>query len=323
MKTVQIYLQPNNALLTGFCYEKDITLPESNARPAVLVFGGGAYRYISAKERDPIAMAYLHEGFNAFVLHYSVTEASEGSPIVKKEEVLDASLDDAKEALKYLREHATQLNIDPNRIAIVGFSAGGNLALRLSVFTDEKPNALILGYPAIDSNQLKEESVLNHIDQDMPPVFMFHTAYDSMVSPQNSLSLAMILSDLGIPFETHIFSTGDHGLALATKNTGTENEDVAKWHSLSVRFLTNIYSGKNLLWGDLVDEPLSIDTRNDILYANPKAKDIFDQYIPQFTHKMIENPFLSCIPFRRFASLVGIDTKTVHMIQSDLNTLKY
>ena len=58
MKTVQIYLQPNNALLTGFCYERDVNLPESDARPAVLVFGGGAYRHITAKERDPIAMAY-------------------------------------------------------------------------------------------------------------------------------------------------------------------------------------------------------------------------------------------------------------------------
>lgn len=323
MKTVQVYLEPNEALLTGFCYERDVVLPESDARPAVLIFGGGAYKHIIAKERDPIAMAYLHYGFNAFVLHYSTTESSEGSPKVSEEEVMEHSLIDAKAALNYLKDNAKALNIDKNRIAVVGFSAGGNLALRLSVLTDVKPCALVLGYPAVETvTGLKEsDKILDHINQTTPPTFLFHTVYDSMVSPVNSLKLAIRLAEEKVPFETHIFPTGDHGLALGIENTGDVNRDVAKWHKLSVRFLQNVFSGKKLLWGDLIDQKPTIDTRNDILYANEKTKAIFQKHIPAQVELMVDNPFFAYIPFRRFASIMHIDESVVETIQQELKEL--
>lgn len=323
MKVIQFYLKPNNALLTGFCYERDVALPESDARPAVLIFGGGAYKHIIAKERDPIAMAYLHYGFNAFVLHYSVTESSEGSPMVSEQEVMEKSLEDAQSALSYLKEHALELNVDPNRIAVVGFSAGGNLALRLGVLSNCKPNALVLGYPAVETvtGLKEEEKILDNINQETPPTFLFHTEYDSMVSPVNSLKLALRLAEEKIPFETHIFPTGDHGLALGIENTGDCNRDVAKWHKMSVRFLQNIFSGKNLLWGDLVDQKVSIDTRDDILYHNKKAKQVLEKYIPQFVDQLIANPFFAYIPLRRFALLMGIENAVLVKMDEELKQL--
>ena len=323
MKTCQVYLKPHDALLTGYCYERDVVLPESEARPAVLIFGGGAYKHIIAKERDPIAMAYLHYGFNAFVLHYSVTEDSEGSPITKEENVMQDALEDAISALTYIREHAKELNVDDKRITVVGFSAGGNLALRLATLTDCKPNALVLGYPAVETVRglTEEKRILDHVDANTPPMFLFHTEYDSMVSPVNSLKLATRLVELEIPCEMHLFPTGDHGLALAIENTGDRNRDVSKWLRMSVRFLQNIFSGKKLLWGDLAEQPLSLDTRDDILYHNEKVKPILEKYLGEKVEMLVENPFFAYIPLRRFASLMQVDQATVNAIEKELENL--
>lgn len=322
MQTLHVYLNPNNALLTGYYYTKDDALPDSEARPAVLIFGGGGYRHITAKERDPIAMAYLHYGYNAFVLHYSVTEDSEGSPKSDKEHVLDDSLDDASAALSYVKEHAKEFNVDINKIAIVGFSAGGNLALRLTTFTDNKPNALILGYAASEAlRELKHESILDKIDNKMPPTFMFHTAFDTIAPSSQTLKLGLKLQENGIPFESHIFLTGDHGLSLAIRNTGDINNDVAKWFDLSIRFLNTIYNKDNYIWGDLIDEKPTINTRNDILLSKKTTRGIFEELVPEHVDRMLENPFFASIPFRRYAAIMKIDSSVTEKIKRELEVL--
>lgn len=322
MKTIQVHLEPNNAILSGLCYEREMVLPNSDARPAVLVLGGGGYIHITAKERDPIAMAYLHYGFNAFVLHYSVRSDSKGSPKASDETVLQDSFDDVTSAMKYLRDNAAELNINPNQIAIVGFSAGGNLALRYSTQSKNKPNALVLCYPAVQSSMFgNQPNVLEQMDDSFPASFIFHTLCDSMVPSRQALELALKLDDLKVPYEMHTFLTGDHGLAMAIENTGDVNRDVAKWHKLSVRFLQNLYSGKNLLWADLADAKPSVKMRNDILASKEKTKAIVAEYAPQLIEHMTENPFFASITLERLAQMLGVDSSVVEKIQKKLAAL--
>jgi len=103
----------------------------------VLVLPGGGYFHTSDREAEPVALAYLAEGFNAFVLRYSVGPESP----------FEQSFDDAKAALAWIRENAAELHIDPAQVVAVGFSAGGHLAASLATAAAEKPDVLVVGYP--------------------------------------------------------------------------------------------------------------------------------------------------------------------------------
>ncbi|MBP5224499.1 MAG: alpha/beta hydrolase [Lachnospiraceae bacterium] len=326
MNCLKIHLEPNGALLTGFLYDPSVTLPESFSKPAVLVFPGGAYRHCVDKEADPVAMAYAAKGFNAFVLRYSVTgNDTPGCPVKTEAEVFDCALEDAKSAMRYLREHARTLHIDPERIATVGFSAGANLSASLNIRTEEKASAMILGYGAFGEDRnignVKTLPLLEHVDRDTPPAFLFATQPDSIVAVSNTLQMASALNEAGVPMESHVFVTGDHGLALANRTTGDENPDVEKWLDMSVAFLRHIWSGKKLLWGSLQDKHPGLDTRCDILSANPRARKIIAKYFPDKTEMLTANPFFSYISFRRFAFLLGLDEENVKNVEKELNAL--
>lgn len=121
-------------------------------RPAVIVCPGGGYLFTSDREAEPIAMRFLAQGYHAFVLRYSVNT------------LFPQPMLDLAKAIATVRDHAAEWQIDPKRIAICGFSAGGHLCAALGVFWDKpflyeplgvtaaqiEPNALILGYPLID-----------------------------------------------------------------------------------------------------------------------------------------------------------------------------
>ncbi|MBR2067142.1 MAG: alpha/beta hydrolase, partial [Solobacterium sp.] len=228
-----------------------------------------------------------------------------------------------KEALHYLREHAQEFNINPNQITVVGFSAGGNLALRLATTIDEKPNALVLGYAASEKlKEFKQETIFDAIDEKMPPTFLFHTAFDATLPSSQSLKLALRLQEKGIPFETHIFLTGDHGLSLAIHNTGYNNKDVAKWHELSLRFLDTIFHKTNYIWGDLIDEKPSIKMRNDILLSKQSTKRVIEKNLPEHMDKMVETPFFASLSFERYAKVMQMDAEVVSKIKEELRALE-
>jgi len=107
-----------NSTITGYIHEKSGEMPNADIRPAVLVFPGGGYMMCSDREADPVALAYLAEGYNAFILRYTVGI----------DEPVSKSFADADEAMAYLHSNAGELNIDKDKIAVVGFSAGGHLA---------------------------------------------------------------------------------------------------------------------------------------------------------------------------------------------------
>ncbi len=238
-------------------------LPNSNNRPAVIIFPGGGYSFVSEREAEPIAMKYLSMGFSAFILDYSVAPS-----------VFPTSLFEAAYSIGCVRENADEFGIDPNKIAVVGFSAGGHLAASVSCFWNEsfisdalgtksdmlKPNAAVLSYPVISSSKfahidsfksllgsrfgdpklMQKLSLENAVNANTPPSFLWHTFEDGLVSVKNSLLYTSALQSAGIPFELHIYQRGGHGLSLANEITGDVMPDCQNWIDMSGRWIKNL-----------------------------------------------------------------------------------
>lgn len=143
----------SGATLTTYVLQQDEYDHRGLKRPAVIVCPGGGYQFVSYNEGEPVALAYARQGYCTFVLRYSV----------KIENPFPKALTELALAIKLVRSHAEEWNIDPEDISVAGFSAGGHLAMSIGVFYDKafllkaadateeelRPNALILGYPAI------------------------------------------------------------------------------------------------------------------------------------------------------------------------------
>ena len=218
-------------------------------RTAVVVIPGGGYRCISGREGDPVARKFLGEGFVTFLLSYSIKEKA-----VQPRQIQDASL-----AIEHIRKHAEDYGIDPGKIIVCGFSAGGHLAASIGTLWDReyaktspdmeyginRPNGMILCYPVINTqrdlagSRIDKDVIYGDPETDMgaelsqldlqvkagitPPAYIWTTFGDTLVPPQNSINLALAMQREGIPYELHVFNHGVHGLALATREVGKEN----------------------------------------------------------------------------------------------------
>lgn len=197
--------------LTAYILEPSKEMPNMTHRPAVLVIPGGAYHFCSDREAEPIAMLFMQQGYSTFVLRYSVQEAA----------AWPNPLRDAENALRLIRDRAQAWDVDPNRIAAIGFSAGGHLAAALATMGAERPDALILGYPCIldEMDCIREfsaPSLDDKVDGNTPPTFIFAASDDGCVPIRHSLRFADALDRAGVPFQLHIFDRGGHGFSLAT-----------------------------------------------------------------------------------------------------------
>lgn len=229
--------------VTLSCYRLDSSEELKNAavRPAILILPGGGYRMCSDREAEPIAMAYLAEGYHTFVLRYSVGEHS----------TWPNPINDAEQALDMIRDNAADWEVDPERVAVIGFSAGGHLAGALGILGKDRPNAMLLGYPVILEKLVQYlDSTIpgleGKVDENTPPAFLFATANDPVVAIANTLQLASDLDAQDIPFECHIFQDGAHGLSLAKAHTSRGyreyvNPAVAEWFELSVTWLQQVF----------------------------------------------------------------------------------
>lgn len=210
VKTFNITDDPD-VTLTAYISDISGEMKNMQVKPAVLVFPGGAYKYCSDREAEPVALAYLAKGFNAFVLRYSLNEKSK----------FPTPLNDAVAAIEFIRNNSKEFHTDPQRLAVCGFSAGGHLAAAVSTMTDVRPNACVLGYPCILSSTSPilanpVESVNEYVTKQTPPTFIFAASNDGCVPIENSLSYAQALSKNSVSFEMHIFAEGDHGFSLGT-----------------------------------------------------------------------------------------------------------
>lgn len=244
------------ATLEGYLLDCEITLGQEKERPAVLVCPGGGYLYCSPREGEPVALSYAARGYHAFVLRYSTGwDAAGFSP-----------LQEVSWAIGYIREHAGEWHIAPEKIAVCGFSAGGHLALASGLLAENKPNAMILGYPAtcapsipgadfmlkllegkkdVTEADAEKYDLPSKVTKDAPPMFLAATAED-MLTSFCTLPLARAYSDLGLKYELHLFQYGPHGYSLANEVTADGSSRMlepafAQWQELSVQWLRKTF----------------------------------------------------------------------------------
>jgi acetyl esterase/lipase len=204
--------------------------------PSVLIFPGGGYHRRAPHEAELVGEYLASNGFGAAVAHYRVSPHRHPAPLA-----------DARRAIRRMRERALEWNLDPARIAVLGFSAGGHLAATLATQSEgdtdddplaarfsSRPDAVALAYPVISLVEHAHEgsvqallgagatpadraalSAERNVGPTTPPAFLFHTADDPAVPVQNSLAFARACADHGIPCELHVFPHGRHGVGLA------------------------------------------------------------------------------------------------------------
>lgn len=239
--------------LECFVLDSALSLGQFQDRPAVVICPGGGYVYLSPREAEPVAAAYLSKGIDAFILRYSLGwEAAVLEPMKE----LDW-------ALALVRERAQEWSIAPGKVFTLGFSAGGHLALYNGLYGKERPDGMVLGYPAVkmegkngllftklllgkDETSGEENLVdlTRGVTKDAPPLFLFTTAEDSLTYGP-SLELAMRYAEKGIPVEIHIFQKGPHGLSLANEaaadgSSQVLSRDVEKWLDLSADWIFSV-----------------------------------------------------------------------------------
>lgn len=237
------------AKLTGYVLDDNTDTEVKQIRPAVLILPGGGFLRTSNRESEPIAMKFASEGFHAFVLRYSL------APSTHPTQLLEAAL-----AMNLIRKNAEEWHINPQNVAIIGFSAGGHVAANLTTHVSDeieeangykadevRPNALMLAYPVISAGiyahkptfdrlfgnvsedereKLVEDlSLEKHVDSKTPPVFIWQTVTDQTVPVENSIMFIDACVKAGVNVEAHLFPKGPHGLALAVEQTAKRDEN--------------------------------------------------------------------------------------------------
>lgn len=237
---------------------------KARQKPAMVICPGGGYGMVSAREAEPVAMPFYSAGYNVFVLTYSILEqAKDFKPLCQ----LAATV-------AHIRKYSEQWLIDPNKVAVCGFSAGGHLAGSLGTLFNEprfmeafgrqedvRPNAMVLGYPVITSDEYAHQGSIRyvsgeepgsegykwfgldkHVDEDTPPVFLWHTSSDRAVPVENSIKMAAALSKSKVPFEMHIFPEGNHGMSVCSEEVGSFDPYNARWVQWSIQWLNRLFS---------------------------------------------------------------------------------
>ncbi|MCF7925358.1 MAG: alpha/beta hydrolase [Candidatus Izimaplasma sp.] len=236
MKHQVITLKNSKATLTTYIHDFSEEMKDMTKRKAILILPGGGYQFCSDREAEPIALSYNQAGFQAFVLRYTLHD----------EGTFEDSLTDAFNALKMIKQNADKWFINPNHIAVIGFSAGGHLAAHLSNHKSLRPNACLLGYPAILTEKTMWPYPTPTVDEKNPPTFIFHTFKDEVVPVAHSLYYAGECDQHNVPFEHHIFNEGPHGLSLATLEVANKRPDMIQprfqvWLELSIGWLNSVF----------------------------------------------------------------------------------
>lgn len=212
METEVITLnEERNVTLTAFIQPAGEWYDFITKRPAVLILPGGGYQRHQDREAEPVAFPYLAAGYQAFILRYSVAEhATWPNP-----------LDDCDQALKLIREKSDEWLVYPDKIAVIGFSAGGHLAAASATMGSERPNAAIIGYGAAGTGMMEGfPSPCEAVDEHTSPCFVFAARDDGACPIAGSIEFLGALAKYNISFESHIYSYGGHG--WSTGNPGTQ-----------------------------------------------------------------------------------------------------
>ena len=231
-----VFDKEKNTSLTSYIQEVGGEYRHVTKRPGILIIPGGAYQYCSDREGEPVAFEYLKAGFQAFVLRYTVRTK------------WPDPLEDYEKAMELIHNRAEEWNLYADKIAVIGFSAGGHLAACAVTLARNKPAAGILGYAAVNfrENVLKNApNALEYVDGKTAPCFLFATRTDELVSCRNTIDFSRALADHGVCFESHIYSHGPHG--MVTGDQSIEDSTIPRpdsyhhWVQDSVNFLRDIF----------------------------------------------------------------------------------
>ena len=277
MKYEKIYLEDHFPGLPKAKEKTQVTLyiPEvweevdtKQTFPCTVICPGGGYWWCSEREAEPVALKMVGNGIAAAVVNYAT--GGQHYPLQMLE---------ALAAVTYVRRNSGRLHIDPEKIAVMGFSAGGHAACTAGLFWQEKlaeetlgcahgedkPNGMILCYPVITSGKyahrdsmicllgdepgealLEKMSLEKQVTENAPHAFIWHTSEDGLVPVENSLLLAQALHEKNIDVEMHIYPKGHHGLSLCDE-TVTKKEDMSDavrycsdWVSHCVKWIKEI-----------------------------------------------------------------------------------
>lgn len=213
--------------------------------PAVLVFPGGGYQLLAVDiEGTEICNRFTRAGIACVLVKYRVPQPSGAEQYLHP-------LQDAQRAIGLVRTHAREWGIDPTRVGVLGFSAGGHVAAVLSNHFAEpaypavdaadsasrRPDFAILVYPAylVVSKDDARLSPLVQPTAETPPTFLVQTM-DDPIGPENAASYAMALDRVGVPAELHLYPTGGHGYGLRPAS----GEVAVAWPELSLRWLATL-----------------------------------------------------------------------------------
>jgi acetyl esterase/lipase len=235
--------------------------PRGRPRGALLLLPGGGYRHVVVdKEGFETARWLAERGIAVFVLFYRLpADGWSAGP--------DAPLQDAQRAMRLLRSRASTWDLDPRRLGVIGFSAGGHLAARLAcsfsrpTYADvdaadglsSRPALAGLMYPVIamdlpaahagsreqmlgptpSADRVREYSADTAVGPDTPPTFILHAGDDTSVPVENSQRMAAALRAAGVPVDLHVFAVGGHGFGLRA----VAGKPVAAWPSLFLDWL--------------------------------------------------------------------------------------
>ena len=224
-------------------------------RPGIIVLPGGGYQYLSYRESEPVVLEFLSRGYNLFLLEYAVTKEE----IKKREPEKEVA-----EAVAFIRKNKEKFRVKEHNIALLGFSAGGHLALSLGSHWEKygassSPDALILSYPVVtmgkwshqgsrdnltrgERERIEYFSLENQIKATIPPTFVWHTSEDISVPPRNTIMLLSALDSVGAYYEYHIFTKGKHGLSTCRKEVGSVERRAKEWMDLASSWLEDLFS---------------------------------------------------------------------------------
>lgn len=302
MKTETIALnEKGDVALTAYIQPVEGEFRGILDRPAVLVLPGGGYMFCSDREADPVAFPYLKAGYDVFILRYSVGP----------DHHWPEPLDDYEKAMELIESRAEEWHVCREKIAVIGFSAGGHLAGAAATMAKHRPAAAILGY-AVLNDQAKElgedlPNISEHVDEHTCPCFVFATRTDGVVKIQNSLDFLNALNRYGTSFETHIYSYGAHGFSTADHSVQSASSMITgraqNWVEDSIGWLHEIFGEfgddgmtKPAVKGHVNDDGeawLSLDCTIGRVYGNPEARrvlaDLFaemEEKIPPFSPEM-------------------------------------
>ncbi|CDG03642.1 alpha/beta hydrolase [Lactococcus lactis] len=202
---------------------------ENYTFPAIIICPGGGYQHISQRESDPLALAFLAQGYQVLLLNYTVMNKGTNYNF------LSQNLEEVQAVFSLIHQNHQEWQINPEQVFLLGCSAGGHLAAWYGNSEQiHRPKGVILCYPVtsltfgwpsdlshfnFEIENISEYNISEKVTSSTPPTFIWHTADDEGVPIYNSLKYCDRLSKHQVPFEAHFFESGPHGVSLANRTT--------------------------------------------------------------------------------------------------------